>query len=241
MLDAAHDMGLQIASEPRRCEVLYLIAWARDDRQAARDHLRRCLALGAGAAWPANRRMRGLIWLARAGAPDEAREALEGWKAQCGAEPRAPGDPPIPWNWALWTDVPYRAHVCARMMTTVHGELARLEGRVGEAIPLLEQALAELQGDSQFYLVSDSLALAWLAQDEPSRAARVLDEAAQASRCPCPWGGGFSWLTLELRRAQVYRQLGRVEEAEQIEAGLRKLLAHADPDHVILRELKRLS
>ena len=33
----------------------------------------------------------------------------------------------------------------------------------------------------------------------------------------------------------------RVVEAEQIEAGLRRLLAHADPDHVILRELTRLS
>ena len=38
-----------------------------------------------------------------------------------------------------------------------------------------------------------------------------------------------------------HQQLGCVEEAEQIEAGLRKLLAVADPDHVILRELKRLS
>ena len=52
-------------------------------------------------------------------------------------------------------------------------------------------------------------------------------------------GNGPFWLTVELRRAQVYRQLGRVEEAEQIEAGLRTRLAHADPDHVILRELKR--
>ncbi len=89
------------------------------------------------------------------------------------------------------------------------------------------------------YLGSDSLALAWLAQDEPSRAARVLDEAAQA--LPVSIWNGFFRLTLELRRAQVYRQLGRVVEAEQIEAGLRTLLAHADPDYVILRELKRLS
>ncbi len=87
-------------------------------------------------------------------------------------------------------------------------------------------------------MASDSLALAWLAQDEPSRAARVLDEAAQA--VPLWTGTEFFRLPLELRRAQVYRQLGRVEEAEQIEAGLRQILAHADPDHVILRELKRL-
>ena len=136
------------------------------------------------------------------------------------------------------------ARVVAAMRRTVRGEVARLEGRLGEAIPLLEQGLADLrlntpQGTPLSYLTSDSLALAWLAQGEPSRAVRVLDEAAQAFAPSL--GKGFSWLTLELRRAQVYRQLGRVAEAEQIEAGLRTLLAHADPDHVILRELKRLS
>ena len=202
MLDAAHDMAVQIDSKV--CPVnLAFVAWARDDRQAARDHLRRRSPSGSG--W-------NLILLARAGAPDEAREALEAWKT--GAR--------------------------AGELSMVRGELARLEGRPGEAIPLLEEGLAEPGSNPRlFYLVSDSLALAWLAQDEPSRAARVLDEAAQA--VPLQIGIGPLWLTLELRRAQVYRQLGRVAEAEQIEAGLRTLLAHADPDHVILRELKRLS
>ena len=233
MLDAAHDMGLQIAGERRRCELLYLVALARDDRQAVRGHLRRCLALGAR--WPPRWKTRGLIWLARAGAPEEAREALEGLKAQC-----------VPSQRVAMSPEPTARRRCAAMMRTVRGELARLERRVGEAILLLEQALAERSG-SVFYLASDSLALAWLAQDEPSRAARVLDEAAQVSPSPSfdlvtqSLEEGFAWLTVELRRAQVYRQLGRVEEAEEIEASLRKLLAHADPDHVILRELKRLS
>ena len=230
MLDAAHDMGLQIASEQPRCGALYLVAWARADLPAARDPLR-CVARPAASA-PMNR-TRALILLARAGAPEEAREVLEWWKAQ-------PVDPPTVMGLSP-------ARVVAALMRTVRGELARLEGRLGEAIPLLEQGLAELQLNNPEvgtfgpldYLVSDSLALAWLAQGEPSRAARVLDEAAQ--RFPVTMRAGFSWLTLELRRAQVYRQLGRVEEAEQIEAGLRTLLAHADPDHAILRELKRLS
>ena len=233
MLDTAHDMGLQIASESRRCERLYVVAVARDDRQAARDHLR-CFARSAPS--PSGIGTTALIWLARAGAPDEAREALEGWKAQ-------PVDPER-WMTAVMGLSP--ARVVAALMTTVGGELARLEGRVGEAIPLLEQGLAELQlsnprGGTLSYLASDSLALAWLAQGEPSQAAQVLDEAGQALPARQSFGFGFSWLRLELRRAQVYRQLGRVEEAEQIEAGLRTLLAHADPDHVILRELKRLS
>ena len=202
MLDTAHDMAVQIDGELRH-PVLSLVAWARDDRQALRDHLPRC---------PPQLKSWCLIKLARAGAPDEARQALEAWKT--GAR--------------------------AGELRMVRGELARLEGRLGEAIPLLEQGLAELgTADYLFYVVADSLALAWLAQDEPSRAARVLDEAAQA--VPLWTLTEFFRLPLELRRAQVYRQLGRVEEAEQIEAGLRTLLAHADPDHVILRELKGLS
>ena len=203
MLDAAHDMAVQISGEVRHLRLSF-VAWARDDRQAARDHVRRA---------PPHPRSPALFQLARVGAPDEAREALEAWK----------------------TGAP------AGELKMVRGELARLEGRLGEAIPLLEEGLAEIRGNRHLlYLGSDSLALAWLARDEPSRAARVLDEAAQASPVPS-LAVGFSWLTVELRRAQVYRQLGRVEEAEQIEAGLRTLLAHADPDHVILRELKGLS
>ena len=199
MLDAAHDMAVQIDSELCRADAaLSLVAWARDHRQAARDHLRRCPPSAPG-----------LILLARAGAVDEARNAPVDWtRARPPAYERA-----------------------------VLGELARLEGRLGEAIPLLEEGLAEPGSNSLlFYLVSDSLALAWLAQGEPSRAARVFEEVAFPDM-----RFGFHRLTLELRRAQVYRQLGRVEEAEQIEAGLRTLLALADPDHVILRELNRLS
>ena len=159
-----------------------------------------------------------LMLLARAGAVGEARNALVGWT---------------------------RFRTPAREKVIL-GELARLEGRLGEAIPLLEEGLAELgTGDDVLqYLGSDSLALAWLAHGEPSRAARVvrvLDEAAARGVVSLPTGPGSLWLTVELRRAQVYRRLGRVEEAEQIEAHLRTLLAHADPDHVILRELKRLS
>ena len=201
MLDAAHDMAAQIDGE-RRQLLLSAVAWARDDRQAALDDLRRCRPCPPAAYVP--------FLLARAGAPDEAREALEAWNT--GAR--------------------------AGELKMVRGELARLEGRLGEAIPLLEEGLPKQPVGIHFYMALDSLALAWLALDEPSRAARVLEEYAQA--VPLIGDGPF-WLEVELRRAQVYRQLGRVEEAEQIEAGLRTLLAHADPDHVILRELKRVS
>ena len=127
-----------------------------------------------------------------------------------------------------------RCTVAARSRTGIVNSLTKSTGTVGKMA-------ADLNNPYPWPLASESLALAWLAQGEPSRAARVLDEAAAQPLVTTIPNMAFAWLTVELRRAQVYRQLGRVEEAEQIEAGLRKLLAHADPDHVILRELKRLS
>ena len=46
------------------------------------------------------------------------------------------------------------------------------------------------------------------------------------------------WLRVRWRQAQVYRQLGRLEEARQIEEELANLLAYGDPDHVIVRKLR---
>ena len=96
MLDAAHDVAVEIDADSRYIRLAF-VAWARDDRQALRDHLRR---------WPPSPVK--LFWLSRAGAPDEAREALEAGKT--GAR--------------------------AGELSMVRGELARLEDRLGEAIPL---------------------------------------------------------------------------------------------------------
>ena len=48
------------------------------------------------------------------------------------------------------------------------------------------------------------------------------------------------WLRLRSRQAEVYRQLDRGEEAEQIEAELLKLLAYADEDHFVAEQLREL-
>jgi hypothetical protein len=43
----------------------------------------------------------------------------------------------------------------------------------------------------------------------------------------------------ELRRAELYRSLGREGDAQRVEAELARLLRNADPDFPILRELRR--
>ena len=229
MLQAARDTAVQIASTEERYMALDLVAWARGDQQAVRDHVQ-------GVEFPV---AYSLMLLARANAVGEARNALADWarNVRAGRHPYAP----LGWEPEL-----------AAIERVVLGELARLEGREGEAIRLLEEGLLfESPGQAltptrargrwapEWYLGWESLALAYLAQGEAARAAQVLDEASHVY--PPPRGLGSTsvvWMNLETRRAQVYRQLGRQEEAARIEAELLELLAHADADHPILREIK---
>ncbi len=80
-------------------------------------------------------------------------------------------------------------------------------------------------------------------QGDTSAALQVL-ESASANRARVNYyisivGGPF-WMRDEMDLAQLYRRLGRIQDAEKIENELRKLLAYADPDFPLLVELKRL-
>ena len=64
----------------------------------------------------------------------------------------------------------------------------------------------------------------------------MLEEASrQKSRALS--GQGFGWLQVRLRLAELYREVGRIEEALQIEDDLRRYCTWADPDWVFLKNL----
>ena len=48
----------------------------------------------------------------------------------------------------------------------------------------------------------------------------------------------WNWMRTEMLPAEIYREMGRVSEAEKVEEELSKMLTYADPDHPILRELQ---
>jgi len=87
--------------------------------------------------------------------------------------------------------------------------------------------------------VADGLVTA-LEQSGDSRKALEVLEATSSTRMwtdPSVLGYQVFWLRNQPRLSAYYHRLGREPEARKIDDQLRKLLAAADPDHPILRQL----
>ena len=95
-----------------------------------------------------------------------------------------------------------------------------------------------------FYLGSETLARTYEKQGNLNAALLVLKQASEAKgkayNCVIsePMNGQW-WLRVELQLADLYRTMGRMAEAKQVENELRKMLIYADADHPILRELQK--
>jgi tetratricopeptide (TPR) repeat protein len=118
-------------------------------------------------------------------------------------------------------------------------ELAR--GRPRQAVSLLSDAVNTLVTQdylAPYFMAALQLARAWQEIGYPERAARLLEEASQ-QRDRLIRGARFYWMRIELQRAELYRTVGRNDEAAEVEARLWLLCSYADPDFPILRELER--
>ena len=104
--------------------------------------------------------------------------------------------------------------------------------RLEEAMPLLRQR----EHLSYYLFCARTLSLAWEALGEPERGLQVLEEASRQK--PRILTGRYYWMLVQLRLAELYREVGRDEEALAIEDELRRYCAYADPDFPILQELQ---
>ena len=87
-------------------------------------------------------------------------------------------------------------------------------------------------------MTSESLANAYEQEGDLQKAIEVLEAAAQSRMGDFSLRGAPHWMRTQLRLAELYRKVGRDQEAITIENKLRKLLAYADSDHPILRKLQ---
>jgi len=94
-----------------------------------------------------------------------------------------------------------------------------------------------------YFMGSEILAEAWRAQGSLGKAVQVLEGASEKKLLlladqSSPLTGAL-WVRVQGQLAQLYGEMGRDEAAQKIEEKLRALLAYADPDHPILRQLDR--
>jgi len=121
----------------------------------------------------------------------------------------------------------------------LEGGLALIEGRPSAAIEPFETFLADRNSPphpSREARVRRWLADAWVAQGEVAPAIAVLE--ATTPRQINDFAGA-DWLQNREYLARLYRRIGRISEADAIDAELRTLLTVADDDHPIKRRLAR--
>jgi tetratricopeptide (TPR) repeat protein len=122
------------------------------------------------------------------------------------------------------------------------GALALSRGNITEGMAMIENTLPLVNRPGTagtYFLGCEILAKAWRLQGDLDKAVQLLEEASEKKSLlraqaglPVPL-----WMGLRLQLAQLYREMDRSAEARKIEDELRNLLAYADPDHPILRQL----
>ncbi len=132
----------------------------------------------------------------------------------------------------------------AKEIDIARGALALSRGDITEGMAMIENTLPLVDrpgAAGTYFLGCGILAKAWRQQGDLGKAAQLLEEASEKKsfffaqtllNVPL-------WMELRLQLAQLYREMDRDADARKIEDELRTLLAYADRDHPILRQLDR--
>ena len=134
--------------------------------------------------------------------------------------------------------------VFSEYLKNLQGEIALSGGNTADGMSHLEDGTQRLRtmGEGIFLAGSESLANAYEQQGDSAGLLRVLEKASAEKLLlyrvrlePVV----IYWQRNQLRLAQLYRKLGRVEEARKVADELLSQLAYADSDHPILRQLNK--
>lgn len=230
-LRAAEEIYKKITNERTRNQYLSCVAFARGDDANLKKYVLKYVR--DSSPLPSSDSMSLLI---RAGLFSEAQKLLSIWQNDL--------DRRLPELSRYRGPYPFVARgVFSEYLKNLKGEIALSRGDAAEAISYLEEGTDGLRtiGEGTFLAGSESLANAYEQQGDTPGLLRVLEEASAEKLLlyrPRLEPVVIYWHRNQLRLARLYRKLGRVEDARMIESDLLKQLAHADPDHVILPQLK---
>ncbi|MBZ5561875.1 MAG: winged helix-turn-helix domain-containing protein [Acidobacteriia bacterium] len=213
-LRSAEELFKNLSESDDRNFDLALTALARDDQATLRRYSRR---LGGGGLLTT---LMPPILMARAGLLSEAQEAIamRERSKEWIADPELRG-----------------------FVKVMKGELALAQGQRSKAIVLLQEGLQAINRPDTFtfFMGVEALARAWEDEGNLPEAIAALEKAS-AARPRVQILLGFAWMRIQWRLAQLYRKVGREQDARRIEDELRGLLANADTDFPMLVQLKRL-
>jgi tetratricopeptide (TPR) repeat protein len=121
----------------------------------------------------------------------------------------------------------------------IRGERALTQGRFAEAGPLLQQAFEDAYRKRFPLWMADGLVTALEHSGNSQKALEVIETTSGTRMWISPVARSYGdfWLRNQARLSTYYHRLGRDSDARTVDEQLRKLLAVADPDHPILRQL----
>jgi tetratricopeptide (TPR) repeat protein len=118
----------------------------------------------------------------------------------------------------------------------VRGQIALMRGETRKARALLEASIAVREDRYGPLALSASVGLAnsWMSSGDTEHAIAVLEEASENRFRSCLWPTANAHLWIGMRRdlARLYREVGREQEADSIEAQLHRLLQMADREPI---------
>jgi len=113
----------------------------------------------------------------------------------------------------------------------------------------LETAIGEFNASSEklrpdhrglFFAGADLLAVAFSKKGDLRRAVATLERVAGHRRRAAYMGSGVFWIKCQMRLAGFYREIGREEDADQIETQLLDLLEASDEDYPLRARLQAM-
>ena len=118
----------------------------------------------------------------------------------------------------------------------VRGTLALGDGELERALAALRRGSRALDepGTPIYFVALDLEAMAHSAAGDPDRAATALAMTTDLKSRAVFEGAGLYWTKCQYRLAELYRELGREDEARQIESELRSYLSLAERDYPLL-------